>query len=52
MEVLLEEAREGFDPRIVVELRSDAAEDIESNVERIEQWIETWRKETHAKNED
>ncbi|KAL9640480.1 MAG: hypothetical protein Q9164_000230 [Protoblastenia rupestris] len=52
MEVLLEEAREGFDPRIVVELRSDAAEDIEGNVERIEQWIETWRKENHAKDED
>lgn len=44
MEVLLEEARESYDGEIVVELQSNEAEDIESNVERIMIWIENWKK--------
>jgi len=44
MEVLLEEARESYDADIIVELRSDTTEEMESNVERIEAWIENWRK--------
>ena len=43
MEVLLEEARGAYDEEIVVELRSDEAEDVEGNVERIERWIENWK---------
>ena len=43
MQVLLEEARESYDAEIVVELRSEATEDIESNVERIEAWIAHWQ---------
>ncbi|KAF2142907.1 uncharacterized protein K452DRAFT_317800 [Aplosporella prunicola CBS 121167] len=43
MEVLLEEAREAYDAEIVVELRSDKAEDVEGNVERIEMWIKNWK---------
>ena len=42
MEVLLQEARESYDDRIVIELGSDEAEDVESNVERIEQWVKMW----------
>lgn len=42
MEVLLEEARDSYDSEIVVELQSNEAEDIESNVERIETWINNW----------
>lgn len=49
MEVLLEEARESYDEEIVVELRSDEADDIEGNVERIEGWIAQW-KENRAKD--
>lgn len=45
MEVLLEEAREGFDAEIVVELRSDSTQDLEGNVERIVAWIENWKKD-------
>lgn len=45
MEVLLEEAREGFDGEIVVELRSDSTQDLEGNVERIVAWIENWKKD-------
>ena len=43
MQVLLEEARLSYDEEIVVELRSDSADDIEANVERIEAWIRNWR---------
>ena len=41
--MLLEEARGAYDEEIVVELRSDEAEDVEGNVERIERWIENWK---------
>ena len=41
--MLLEEAREAYDEEIVVELRSDEADDIEGNVERIGMWIKSWK---------
>lgn len=44
MEVILEEARESYDEEIVIELRSDSAEDMDSNVERIKAWCEAWLK--------
>ena len=49
MEVLLEEARGAYDEEIVVELRSDEAEDVEGNVERIERWIENWKRDQDGK---
>jgi adenylate kinase len=49
MQVLLEEAREAYDEEIVVELRSDALEDVEGNVERMEQWVESWKEEISSK---
>lgn len=45
MQVLLDEAREAYKEEIIVELRSDSAEDVEGNLERVEQWIENWRKD-------
>jgi adenylate kinase len=45
MEVLLQEARESYDEEIVIELRSDTTEEMEGNVERIEKWVEQWRKD-------
>jgi adenylate kinase len=51
MEVLLNEAREAYDGEIVVELRSEKAEDVEANVERIEQWITNWKKD-HGKDDE
>jgi hypothetical protein len=45
MQVILEEAREAYDEEIVIELRSDNAEEIEQNVERISQWVEQWKKD-------
>ncbi|KAK3655649.1 factor activating pos9 [Elasticomyces elasticus] len=50
MEVLLSEAREAYDENMVVELKSESTEDIDSNVERIEQWITNWKKD-HGKGE-
>ena len=42
MQVLLDEARESYDEEIIVELRSDSSEEIESNIERIEAWYKHW----------
>lgn len=49
MEVLLQEARDAYDEEIVVELRSEKTEDIDANVERIEQWVQNWKKD-HGKD--
>ena len=51
MEVLLQEAREAYDSQIIVELKSDKTTDLDSNVERIEQWIANWKKD-HDKGGD
>lgn len=45
MQVVIEEARASYAPEIVVELRSEGTEDLESNVGRIVQWIEAWRRD-------
>ena len=45
MEVILAEARESYNEQIVVELRSNDSDDLESNVERLETWIANWRKD-------
>lgn len=47
MEVLLQEARDAYDEEIVVELRSEDADQVEENIERIESWITNWRRD-HA----
>ncbi|KAL6713093.1 factor activating pos9 [Lecanora helva] len=52
MEVLLEEARGAYDEAIVVELRSDEAEDVEGNVERMEKWIENWKENNRKEDGD
>jgi len=44
MNVVLEEAREAYAEEIIVPLQSECTEDLESNVSRIVQWIEAWRK--------
>ena len=51
MQVLLDEARESYKEEIVVELRSDKDDDVEGNVERIEMWVEQWRKDNAGKDE-
>jgi adenylate kinase len=43
MEVLLQEARDSYDEEIIVELKSNTSDDMESNIERIETWIGQWK---------
>ena len=45
MQVLLDEARESYDESIVVELKSESTEDVESNLERVESWVQAWKKD-------
>ncbi|KAI0335411.1 P-loop containing nucleoside triphosphate hydrolase protein, partial [Cubamyces sp. BRFM 1775] len=45
MDVVIEEARSSYAQEIVVELQSERTEDLESNVARIVQWIEAWKKD-------
>ncbi|KAG6846006.1 hypothetical protein H0H87_011054 [Tephrocybe sp. NHM501043] len=45
MQVVLEEARSSYPEEIVVELSSEGTEDLETNIARIVEWIEIWRKE-------
>ena len=48
MGTVLEEAREAYAEEIVVTLKSESTEDMENNVERIVQWIESWRANQNA----
>lgn len=45
MQVLLEEARESYAEEVVVNLTSDQTPDLESNVERIRQWVGQWKED-------
>ncbi|EEB08636.1 nucleoside-triphosphatase [Schizosaccharomyces japonicus yFS275] len=44
MQVCLDEAREAFDENVVIELPSDSPSDMDSNIERVLQWLEAWKK--------
>lgn len=46
MQVVLEEARDSYAEEIVVELPSNTVEEMESNVQRVVQWVELF-KENH-----
>ncbi|KAL0951006.1 hypothetical protein HGRIS_007748 [Hohenbuehelia grisea] len=43
MQVVLDEARSSYPAEIIVELKSESMEDLESNVARIIQWIQAWK---------
>ena len=45
MEVIAQEARDSYEPEIVVELQSGNIEDLESNVARIVEWINAWKRD-------
>jgi adenylate kinase len=45
MQTVLEEARGAYAEEIIVELESDSIEALESNVERIVEWIKAWQKD-------
>jgi adenylate kinase len=42
MQVILEEAREAYDPAIVHEVPSNTLKDMESNVSRVQEWTKQW----------
>ncbi|CAG4954144.1 adenylate kinase isoenzyme 6 homolog [Colias croceus] len=44
-ETLLEEAQSSYKPEIIVELRNDTEEQLQSNVNAIVEWIERWKEE-------
>ncbi|KAM5342748.1 hypothetical protein ACJ41O_013714 [Fusarium nematophilum] len=48
MEVLLQEAHEAFDDEIVIELTSNTADEMETNVDRIEAWVKQWKKDNNS----
>ncbi|TDZ14137.1 Adenylate kinase isoenzyme 6-like protein HBR1 [Colletotrichum orbiculare MAFF 240422] len=43
MEVLSQEARDAFDEEIIVELTSNTSDEMETNVARVETWVEQWK---------
>ncbi|CAG8679564.1 18601_t:CDS:2 [Dentiscutata erythropus] len=49
-QVILEEAKESYAAEIVVELQSNNIEDMQSNVTRIEEWVEAWKTRTNEKD--
>jgi adenylate kinase len=42
MQVILQEARESYDPNIVHEVPSNTLEDIRNNVQRVAEWTKQW----------
>lgn len=45
MGIVAEEAHESYAPESVVTLSSENADEMESNLERIVQWIHAWRQQ-------
>jgi adenylate kinase len=45
MQIVLEEARDSYAHEIVHEVQSDTIDDMDSNVLRVQQWCEQWRKD-------
>lgn len=43
--MLLQEAKDSYDEDIVVALTSNTSEEMDENVERIEAWLEQWKKD-------
>jgi broad-specificity NMP kinase len=51
MEVLLQEARDSYAEQIVVELPSNDSDQMESNVDRIEEWIKQWKNDNSERQD-
>ena len=52
MQVVLDEARSSYAAEIVIDLKSETTEDLESNVERIVAWIKAWRQDQGIHDEE
>jgi adenylate kinase len=42
MQVILDEARESYDPAVVHEVSSNTVEEMESNIQRVQDWSKQW----------
>lgn len=42
MEVLTQEARESYEPEIVVEMESSGEDQLKENIGRLSQWVLNW----------
>ena len=51
MQTVLDEARGSYAQEIVIELKSETTEDLESNVESLVQWVKAWRRD-HGYNDE
>ena len=51
MDVILQEAHDAFEEEIVIELKSDVSDEMETNLDRIEAWIKQWRQDNSASME-
>ncbi|KAK9471765.1 AAA domain-containing protein [Dipodascopsis tothii] len=45
MDVILQDAKDAYEPEVLIELTSDTDADVDSNCERIAAWAEQWRKD-------
>ncbi|KLO20573.1 P-loop containing nucleoside triphosphate hydrolase protein [Schizopora paradoxa] len=45
MQTILDEAKESYAEEIVVELRSESTDELETNVDRIMTWIKAWKRD-------
>lgn len=52
MQVILDEAREAYDPEIVHELQSNTKEDMEANIQRVHAWEKQWIKDHTIERDD
>lgn len=43
-QVVLEEAKESYPDEAVHQVNSNSVQDLESNVDRVQRWLEDWRK--------
>ena len=43
MQTVLEEARASYPAEIIVELTSESPDELDSNVDRMVQWVQNWR---------
>lgn len=48
MQVVLEEAKESYPDEAVHEVQSNTIEELESNVSRVSQWLDAWKRNNSA----
>jgi adenylate kinase len=52
MNVALEEAREAYDPQIVIEVNSNTLDEMEDTIERVRAWMDQWILDNHHRQRE